>query len=207
MRRDALGLEEPSTKLNFNDTNTKEKLSKAYYFLGYLYQPKKGFNCFTSKDNCQKSIAAYQRAFELNKSFYQPLISQAILYQKWGKLTEAEKVYTKIIESKFPDDSKWVSRINRASVYSEQGKAIEAVKDLKIACQKQPVELYCFRSLGLAQMQAKDIEAATSTYQEIIRYLSNDKNARAEVINELHSISKDNPDLLPAINKIIANLH
>ncbi|MDB9513034.1 tetratricopeptide repeat protein [Kamptonema animale CS-326] len=201
-------LEVESMKLELDkNKRTTEVVSGAYVLLGNLYSPYTDWQC-SNRENCEKALGAYRAAFDWNNTFYEALRKQALLYYRMGNLTEAQNVYTKVIESAPQSESKFKpsDRVNRATVYLEQGNATEAVKDLDLVCQQVQCDLETLKTLGLAQLQAKHIEAAIKTYRDIMRHLSANKTAKDELIDELHSLAKNKPDLLPDINETIANI-
>lgn len=197
-----------SGKPDYHNEKTSLVLSRAYDVLGDLYAPKENVYCFKIKENCEAALKFYQHAFDLDKTFYGSLRHKGLLYARLGRLSEAMEVYTKIIESAPEEqlDLKLMVRGNRANIYLKQGQALQAVKDLEFVRQQQPNNTENLKFLGLAQLQAKQLKPATKTYQALMRYLEQDKAAQTEVMKELHFLAKDRPDLLPAINTLIASL-
>lgn len=190
-----------------DNPKTVEYMSRSYYLLGKLYAPITDRDCSSNKENCEKAIAAYKQAFQWDKSFYPALVSQGTVSQRLRKFSEAENIYTQFIKSMPESPLALDVRENRAKVYLEQGKAREAVKDLKLACIQQSSSPDCLFYLGLAQLQAEDMDGAKKTYQDIKQDLRNDENKRSQVFQELQSIAKDKPKLMPAISVIISELN
>lgn len=190
-----------------DNQKTVEYMSRAYDLFGKLYALNTDWDCSSKKENCEKAIAAYKRAFQWDKSFYPALISQGAVSQRLRKFSEAVNIYTQIINS-IPESPLALNiRENRGNTYLKQGKAREAVKDLKLACKQQSSSPDCLFSLGLAQLQAEEFDGAKKTYQDIKQYLKNDEIKLSQVVQELQSIAKDKPKLMPAISVIIFELN
>jgi virulence-associated protein VapD len=84
---------------------------------------------------------------------------------------------------------------------------MEAAEDLAYKCQRQSCEPGILHTLGLAQLQDKQVESAKKTYQDIKRYLEKDKKLRAEVIQDLQSLKNKNLDLISTLDTIITTLN
>jgi TolA-binding protein len=202
-------LEIADSKLGKNNDQNAEKLAEAYYFLGSMFEVDiDDSNCVNTYDFCQKALNAYTKASEYNVKPYQNLLNKGILHEHLNQLDEAREAYSKIIDSDPQSDSAVLARFYRADIFLNKNQQEDAIKDLEIVCQRKPANLEYRHSLGLAQLQAGNLEKAKETYQYVKRYIDSDKKLKGEIIENLNTLAKEtkSPELIKTINEIISTL-
>ncbi|MBD1861464.1 MULTISPECIES: tetratricopeptide repeat-containing serine protease family protein [Trichocoleus] len=183
---------------------TMKVFSSAYYQLGDLYSPIEKLSCPSSEDNCENALAMYKASFRWNPTKYQALMSQGVLLNQLGRLTEAEQVYTQVITSipEHQNEQKIIAYASRAEVYLRERNYIKAITDWQSTLQQEPRNTFFLRRLGLAQLRAEKIQESKETYEKINRYLNDNKAKKSEVIEELKRLAKEQPKLASSINTV-----
>jgi tetratricopeptide (TPR) repeat protein len=188
------------SKLNLSSRRVMDLLSLAYFFSGQSYLPS-DWDCSKARQDCLTSLNAYRKSESLNKEFYLAIIEQGILQERLANPNEALKIYTKLIEITPKSEIGLQAVRYRGSIYLEKN-AGKAVEDFQFLCQQKP-DLVCFKYLGQAQLLAGQVEQSKSTYQEVRKYLNEDKNTKHEILDELNALAKQRPDLSRTIKSLI----
>ena len=204
--QDALNLVE-SKELSLNNANFTERLARAYFKLGQLYNPAKiEWDCSTTRQDCLNALNAYKTAASMDKGNQQAWIEQGILLERLQNPSEAKKAYSQVIQSA-PESAQGLdARGYRANIELDLGQTESAIADLKFICQHYLNSYAWFSQLGQAQLKAGQVQEAENTYLRVKKYLGNNKTEKSRIIEELRTFAQKNLQDRAASQRIIENL-
>jgi len=193
------------TKPSLENEYVRVKLGIANFRLAILYRPKQG-DCPKDKQDCIDAAKFFQISSKLDPSNEQAFIEEGNVQFELGNYDAAILAYSELIKIN-PESQKGLeARINRANSYLNQDNTQKAIEDLKFICQREPNNYEWLNDLGIAQLQAGEIQSAKKTYQQVKNSLGKDEAARNEIISNLNYLAKARPQLQQEIQSIISLL-
>jgi len=202
------------SKPNRSKKYIAQVFSRAYYFLGLLYQPDDG-DCNTHQQECEQALNAFQKATEISPTFYvdlteQAFIKQGVLWEDMNKLDEATNAYSRLIQIAPSSKFAITARGNRAAIYLHQGNAQQALKEIQIVCRNSDHPFYAFwlSVRGRAELVTGKSKAAQDTFRKIKQVLTLNSNTYTTelILRDLNQLAQQKPQLKSTIQPIISSL-
>lgn len=128
----------------------------------------------------EKALKAFSDAADRAPLEPRPLYMRGTVYQKMGKLAEAEADFREALskDPKGHDDQTIKVRTELGAVLTENGRPKEAVPILEQAAQLKPDMFEAHYNLGVAYEQSKDYDKAVEAYTRATRLKPMDQNPR-----------------------------
>jgi tetratricopeptide (TPR) repeat protein len=203
-------------------------LGEGYFLLGYLYDPGANY----PDPNPQLALDAYSRVIQLNPRLHAATLNRGKLYESLGDVELAIADYTALVETH--GELAADAAVNRAFLQGDRNAAerdfalgIEldpltghffrgvarqnlwndldgAVSDFEVVAKLEPPGYFYYAMLGEAQLLAGQAAAARETYRALLARL--DQVALQAVIASLQDLAQREPELAPAIDRILSDL-
>lgn len=128
--------------------------------------------------NYPLAIAAFRRAFELDRRRYDVLTMLAATYRAYKQPMKAEKVYRWLLNR----EESMVAKTGLAAVYADMGKPVKARELYEEVLHREPANSYALMGLGRTLYQLGFPEQAAKTFEKAAEFAEGRENVHKAVI-------------------------
>ncbi len=119
----------------------------------------------------QGALRGLAKALALDPSNPETLRSQALVYTRLGRWSDAEQIYQRILNQR---PNYWLTYTDKGYMLDRQGKYHEAIQAFRAAAVAAPLNSMALANLGSEYLQIGDFAAATDSLRKSIALKPND---------------------------------